>query len=104
MEATTFNPYKITWIEFRPVKGIVTKADKKKLDNLCGGLKNKAIFRHFPNKERAMQFIESLKGVKLTKQYICTIFTDQQFGLAKTTNDDTIVKFTAKQIAERVII
>lgn len=88
----------------RPVKGIVTKADKKKLDNLCGGLKNKAIFRHFPNKERAMQFIESLKGVKLTKQYICTIFTDQQFGLAKTTNDDTIVKFTAKQIAERVII
>ena len=101
---TTFNPYKITWIEFRPVKGIVTKADKKKLDNFCGGLKNKAIFRHFPNKERAMQFIESLKGVKLTKQYICTIFTDQQFGLAKTTNDDTIVKFTAKQIAERVII
>lgn len=102
--ATTFNPYKITWIEFRPVKGIVTKADKKKLDNLCGGIKNKAIYRHFPNKEKAMQFIESLKSVKLTKQYICTMFTDQQFGLAGTTNDDTIVRFTAKQIAERVII
>lgn len=102
--ATTFNPYKITWIEFRPVKGIVTKADKKKIDILCGGAKNKAIFRHFPNKERAKQFIESLKGVKLTKQYICTFFTDRQFGLAKTTNNDTIVKFTAKQIAERVLI
>lgn len=101
---TTFNPYKITWIEFRPVKGIVTKADKKKLDNLCGGVKNKAIFRHFQDKERAMQFIESLKSVKLTKQYICTMFTDQQLGLAKTTNDDIIVKFTAKQIAERVLI
>ena len=101
---TTFNPYKITWIELRPVKGIVTKADKKKIDKLCCGVKNKAIFRHFPNKERAMQFIESLKGVKLTKQYICTMFTDRQLGLAKTTNDDTIVKFTAKQIAERVLI
>lgn len=102
--ATTFNPYKIAWIEFRPVKGVVTKADKKKIDNLCYGVKNKAIFRHFPNKERAMQFIESLKGVKLTKQYICTMFTDKQLGLAKTTNDDIIVKFTAKQIAERVLI
>ena len=101
---TTFNPYKITWIEFRPVKGIVAKADKKKIDNLCYGVKNKAIYRHFPNKERAMQFIESLKGVKLTKQYICTMFTGKQFGLAKTTNGDTIVKFTAKQIAERVLI
>lgn len=100
----TFNPYKITWIEFRPVKGIVTKADTKKIDNLCGGVRNKAIFRHFPNKKRAMQFIESLKGVKLTKQYICTMFTDRQLGLAKTANDDIIVKFTAKQIAERVII
>ena len=101
---TTFNPYKITWIEFRPLKGIVPKADQKKLDNLCGGIKNKAIYRHFPNKEKALQFIESLKAVKLTKQYVCTMFTDQQFGLAKTTNDDTIVKFTAKQIAERITI
>lgn len=101
---TTFNPYKITWIEFRPVKGIVTKADQKKIDSLCGGTKNKAIYRHFPNKEKALQFIETLKVVKLAKQYVCTMFTDQQFGLATTTNGDTSVKFTAKQLAERVII
>lgn len=100
----TFNPYKITWIEFRPVKGIVTKADQKKIDCLCGGIKNKAIYRHFPSKEKALQFIESLKSVKLTKQYVCTMFTDQQFGLATTTNGDTSIKFTAKQIAERITI
>ena len=100
----TFNPYKITWIEFRPIKGIVPKTDQKKLDNLCGGIKNKAIYRHFPNKEKALQFIESLKSVKLAKQYVCTMFTDQQFGIATTTNGDTSIKFTAKQIAESVII
>ena len=102
--ATTFNPYKITWIEFRPLKGIVTKADQKKIDSLYGGTKNKAVFSHFANKDKALQFIESLKSVKLTKQYICTMFTDRQFGLANTINGDTIVKFTSKQIAERVIV
>ena len=102
--ATTFNPYKITWIEFRPLKGFVTKADQKKIDSLYGGSKNKAIYRHFASKEKALQFIETLKSVMLAKQYVCTMFTDQQFGLATTTNGDISVKFTAKQIAERITI
>lgn len=77
--------YKVAWVEFRAKKGIVTKHDEDiLLCNKARGNNSDRIFKHFPNKEAAMQCLmfQETHGwfKKLNKQYEVRICTDAQFG------------------------
>ena len=101
------SPYRVHWIEFRPVKGIVTKHDKKVLSKghaLLLGKGDRQHFEHCGTKENALAYIESLRGKKLDKHYICYIFTDKQFSLATTNHGFTAIPYTTKQKAVAITL
>ena len=83
----TLSPYKITWVEFRAVKGIVTKKDAKilrKYTMLGNNFRNgDRIHEHFASKDMALAYIdckcEDFK--KLSKHYEVRICTYKQFSL-----------------------
>ncbi|MCQ2137859.1 MAG: hypothetical protein MJY60_04055 [Bacteroidales bacterium] len=105
MEAITLNPYQITWIEFIPTTGCVTKHDRKIFgDVLLLGNRTPTYFRHFPCKQAAKSFLGKLEGIALDKHYECRLFTDKQFSLAKNEGRRTIINYTQKQLDEAVII
>lgn len=94
--------YKIYWAEFTPVTGkYVTKKDIAAIQGYSDrymGRYNKNYRRHFPDKERAIEFINSFDK-KLSKRYMVRLFTDKQFSMAKRENDYAI-PYTKKQLAE----
>lgn len=96
-------------MEIRPSKGLCNQADQKAMNldflTLCYNKGNKCIYLHFPNKTKAKAFVSNIDASKLSKHYCFTIFTDRQFGAAKVLpKGELIVDFTAKQIAEQVIL
>lgn len=88
-----FSPYIIQWVEFRPVTGKASKADMNKLKVFT--FKQNG-YQHFPNREKALAFLQSMAGIKLQNRYECRIFSDKQWELKK----GDVVPFTTKQLNE----
>ena len=99
------NPYKIVWLEFRPIKGIVTKHDKK-IMGVYSSFKDR-FYKFSASKEKAMEFLnDNLMKIdfsKLDKPYECRIFTDKQYSNALE-SEDYKIHFTAKQESEMILI
>lgn len=93
------SPYKIYWIELVPIKGIVTKHDRRLFGEYCLIGKESKHYKHFPSKQKALDWLANFDSAKLDKSYSCRLFTDKQFGLAKAENDFAI-PFTSKQLNE----
>lgn len=93
------NPYKIYWAELTPNEGEVTKNDMRAFEDKYYSAKEKKHYKFFANKERAIKWIKEFNK-KLEKQYTVLLFTDKQFGMAKTVNDELIIPFTKKQLSE----
>lgn len=93
----TFSPYKITWIEIRPMTGrTVIAADAKKMRIVCVH-RNGFGYAHFHNEESALEWLRTEH--KLSKRYEVRLFTDKQFGMAKEETGYAI-PFTKKQFNE----
>lgn len=104
MKTTTLSPYKITWIEFRAVKGIVTKHDQKVIDKIpFNGKSRKCLYKHFPDKKSAENFLLQFDASKLNKSYECRIFSDKQFGMRSRENGYS-VPFTTLQNQKMILI
>lgn len=107
---TTFSPYKIYWIEFRAVKGIVTLKDEKILNSsrFTNGRNRRNFPKHFASKADAEKYLtekaETFK--RLSKPYEVRLCTDKQFGLGNVdfTNNIVNIAFTKKQESEMFVI
>lgn len=94
------SPYQITWVEFCPVKGIVTLWDQKRIGGSVMRYKGeKKHYRYFANRREALKWLEEHRYLKLNKRYECRLFTDKQFGM-RDRKDDYAVPFTKKQYKE----
>ena len=91
--------YKIHWTTLIPISGITPKKDAKKIGYLKGKIE---CSKHHSTKEKALAFLESLKG-QLSKRYIAVAYTDAQFGLRKEGQDLTSI-LTKKQLKEARIV
>lgn len=95
--------YVVTWIELSPIKGIVTKHDRKQFgDTLLWG-RDLKYYKHFPNKEKAINWLQTFDK-RLNKKYNCRLFTDAQFSKSRCENGQIIVPFTTKQRNEVYVI
>ena len=96
----TISAYKIYWAEFTPMTGrVVTKHDRKQFGEISTDYKSPKTYRkHFPNKEKAMEYIKTFNK-KLDKKYIVRLFTDKQFAMAKQEYGYAI-PYTTKQLKE----
>lgn len=103
-EKPIFNKYKIFWAFFEPLRGVVTLKDQRKIEGnryTTSWRGEPTYCKHFPNKQKAVEFIEKLKG-RLSKEYRVTLCTDAQFGLKK--EGEKLPPFTKKQLNEQIII
>ena len=94
------NRYVVTWAEFFPTAGIVTKHDSKQIDGHFGANwgSTKTYRKHFANKHRAIEWITAFNK-PLDKTYKVRLFTDKQFSMAKFENGYKI-PYTRKQWEE----
>lgn len=101
------SPYRITWIEYRPINGVATRNDTKKLSVISRiravDRRTGCLYDHFPTRKKALAHLAALKGVKLTRTYECRLFTDKQFGMRRADNGYA-VPFTQKQYNEVIIL
>lgn len=102
MNNINVSPYKITWIEFFPCKGYVTKHDQNQLGAIF--TRNKLVtFRDcYGSKKEAINFLRNFRK-RLDKNYRCLISTDKQFNMATEENGYKI-PYTKKQLAEEFIL
>lgn len=103
----TISAYKVMWVEFRAVKGIVTKKDAKILRKYTIGRQwrnGDRIQEHFASKEAALEYLRTKDFSKLSKHYEVRLCTDKQFGMGHMENGSNIINFTSKQNAEMYII
>lgn len=93
--------YAITWAEFFPTYGVVTKHDRRQIDGYSAtmGKSPKTYRKHFPNKQKAVEFLQNFTK-KLDKAYTVRLFTDRQFSMAKQ-SDEYRIPYTRKQWAEK---
>lgn len=105
MNEPSLNPYKITWITFRPLNGVITKRDQVKLGrNLRYGdarTGTKELNVHFPSEEKAFEHLSKFR--ELSKEYEFFIYTDKQFGMRKF-GEPLEKVLTTKQLSERGVI
>lgn len=95
--------YEIYWAEFIPTTGrYVTKKDIKAMGDNPLGKHFTTYCKHFPSKEKAIQFIIDFNK-KLSKRYRVLLCTDKQFGMAKQETGYAI-PYTLKQLAEAYYI
>ena len=99
MRDITLSPYKIYWVELVPSKGIVTKHDRRLFGDVLLRGTEKKHYKHFMNKQRALDWLANFDATRLGKSYACRLFTDKQFGMAKAENNFAI-PFTRKQLKE----
>lgn len=92
------SPYVVTWVEFFPTSGIVTKHDRRLFGDYALFGTNKTYRKHFPTKDMAMAWLEAFDASKLDKSYTCYLFSDKQFGMA-TREDDFAIHYTKHQLA-----
>lgn len=99
MKQVTLSPYRITWVEIRPVSGHkVTMADAKKM-TWVNIHRNGYGYIHFANRDKAVEWLTAQANKSYSKRYEARLFTDKQFGMAKEENGYAI-PFTAKQFNE----
>lgn len=104
MEQIKLSPYRVAWIEFRAIKGIVTKHDEKVINKISSrGKSTKCLYKHFPDKKSAEKFLRELDCSKLNKSYECRILSDKQFGMWSLENG-YLANFTNMQNNKVVII
>ena len=99
--------YKTYWVEFRAIKGIVTKKDEKILHkyDLINKWKNgDRIHEPFASKEAALDYLREKDFSKLGKQYEVRICCDKQFSQAHSECGVTYITFTKQQEEEMFII
>lgn len=94
--------YQITWVEFTPEKGIVTKHDQKVFGAIVTFPKEKTYRKHFPSKEKAVEYIQNFDK-KLDKKYSACLFTDAQLSNASA-EDGYAIRYTKKQMEETYIL
>lgn len=92
------NRYKITWAEFTPTSGIVTKNDQKALGQAIIRRNLQTLRKWFVNKEDAVNYVTNFNK-KLSKRYTVLFSTDKQFGMAKEC-DNYKIEYTQKQLQE----
>ena len=90
--------YKITWAEFTPTSGIVTKRDQKALGQVIIKRNLQTFRKWFVNKEAALNYVKNFNK-KLNKSYTVRFSTDKQFGMAKEC-DNYKIEYTQKQLQE----
>jgi hypothetical protein len=98
----SLSKYQITWVEFTPEKGIVTKHDQKVFGAVVTFPNEKTYRKHFPSKEKAVEYLQNFDK-KLDKKYSARLFTDAQFANASE-KDGFAIKFTKKQMNEVFVI
>lgn len=92
-----FSPYIVTWVEFFPDSGIVTKHDQRLFGAIpLRGKSPKTYRKHFRTKEAARKWLESFDPSRLDKSYTCRYFTDKQFEFT-TAADGYKIPYTRKQ-------
>ena len=88
--------YHITWAEFFPSYGVVTKHDRKQFGEILTDYKSpKTYRRHFPSKAEAVEYLRNFHK-RLDKTYTVRLFSDRQFSLAKQ-SEDYRIHYTRKQ-------
>lgn len=93
------SPYKIYWVELVPSKGIVTKHDRRLFGDILLRGTEKKHYKHFMNKQRALDWLANFDATRLDKSYSCRLFTDKQFAMAKA-EDNFAIPFTSKQLKD----
>ena len=93
----TLSPYKVTWVEFFPKFGIVTKHDRKLFGEVIRRGVCRTYIKHFANRDAALKWLYSFDASKLDKPYTCYLFTDKQFSMAKE-SDGYRIPYTQKQL------
>lgn len=94
------NPYVLTWAEFFPSNGAVTKHDIKQFDGYINMtvVATKTHRKLFRNKTKAIEYLTSFNK-KLDKSYTVRLFTDKQLSMAKAA-DGYRIHYTRKQWQE----
>lgn len=93
---TNCSPYRITWAEFFPAYGVVTKHDRKQFGEILTDYKSpKTYRRHFPSKAKAVEYLTNFNK-RLDKMYTVRLFSDRQFSLAKQ-SENYRIHYTRKQ-------
>lgn len=95
------SPFQVTWVEIRPVSGIVTKRDANKLG--VSVHRNGYGYRHFQSPAHARFWVQRQFDVSLTQRYEVRFFSDYQFGKADKNNNYQI-PFTQMQVRNYVEI
>lgn len=108
-EQIVLSPYRVYWVEFRAIKGIVTKRDEKILRKFAINSlwrSAKCIYEHFGSKDAALDYLRTKDFSKLSKNYEVRVFTDKQFSMGKYDMDKKrhIIPFTSKQEKEMFVI
>ena len=98
--------YRITWAVFRPIRGIVPLSDQQTINGRFHTWKGaRVIEKHFPDAQKAKDWLLSFDAAKLSKAYRVTLVSDAQFAKADPMRgvyaDDLA---TAKQKADAVIL
>lgn len=110
----SLNEYTITWVEFRPMSGIATKVDCKKMNFADHEPRqhNGYAYDYFEYKRNAIDYIKcvqfDIERRKLSKKYEVRLFTDAQFKSMdmsiKEKGKGYPVEFTNKQNEEMIIL
>ncbi len=98
---TTISKYQVVWVEIKATTGIVTKIDRKAMgrDIMLRGKSSVSEYYHFPTKEKAIEWLNTMQSTQLSKVYACRIFSDAQFAKRDRANNFA-VPFTSKQLNE----
>ena len=103
------SPYKVAWVEFDPLCGIVTKHDRKMFGEINTRGREKKHYKHFSSREEAVEYLNSFDK-PLDKCYYCRIFTDKQFAYVKENGKvrprkwNEPIAFTKKQYKEFIFL
>ena len=106
----SLNRYKVVWVEFRAIRGIVTKKDIRVLDCPFWAKYRKdttgRYWMAFGSLESAEKHCKGIDQTRLTKQYEVRYCYDVQFGRAHVDPVTHIVniKYTRKQEEEKQVI
>lgn len=99
-DLNALSSYIITWAEFFPAYGVVTKHDRRQIDGYSAtiGKSPKTYRKHFPSKLHAVKFLHEFNK-KLDKAYTVRLFTDRQFAMSKL-SEGYRIPYTRKQWEE----
>lgn len=94
------NAHAVTWAEFFPAYGIVTKHDMRQIVGMTATTvdRPKTYRKFFANKQKALEWLAAFNK-PLDKPYTVRLFTDKQLSLAKQ-SENYRIPYTHKQWAE----